>query len=98
MKFDMNDRANFKCSGGSSASKDTCIAICGDGLRLDTEQCDDSNIINGDGCSSTWIIESNFKCSGGSSTAKDTCTANCGDGIRIGAEECDDGNIINGDG
>ena len=39
-----------------------CKEICGDG-RIFTLQCDDKNTFDGDGCSSTCIIEQNFFCS-----------------------------------
>lgn len=38
------------------------------------EGCDDGNLINGDGCSSTCKVEENWSCQGGSPTQKDTCT------------------------
>jgi cysteine-rich repeat protein len=41
-----------------------CNTICGDGLILGTEACDDNNLLNGDGCSSTCSIEPAFYCSG----------------------------------
>lgn len=42
-------------------------AICGDGLKASTEECDDGNNMNGDGCSATCTIEVNF----------------CGDGMCV---------------
>ena len=39
---------------------------CGDGYRTLPEECDDGNINNGDGCSSTCRIEANFYCKRGS--------------------------------
>ena len=45
-------QANLFCTGPAGAS--FCRAqVCGDGLIVGTEQCDDSNMGNGDGCSST---------------------------------------------
>lgn len=35
--------------------------------------CDDGNLVNGDGCSSTCQIESGWTCSGGNSFGPDTC-------------------------
>ena len=32
-------------------------ALCGDGLKQGTEQCDDGNLANGDGCASNCLIE-----------------------------------------
>ena len=59
---------------------------CGDGTIDEhlEEECDDGNTVNGDGCSSTCIIEEEEPF--------------CGDGIKQECEECDDGNTINGDG
>lgn len=36
-------------------------------------ECDDGNNFNGDGCSSTCIVEKGFTCSGGSPTTPDKC-------------------------
>lgn len=59
-----------------------CIDICGDGKRFNKEnaphldaynQCDDGNMISGDGCSFDCQVEQFFQCEGGSPTSKDTC-------------------------
>lgn len=67
---------------------------CGDGIIQAGEQCDDGNVVNGDGCSSTCQVQTGYSCSGTPSV----CTTICGDGIKVGAEQCDDGNVVNGDG
>lgn len=57
---------------------------CGDGIRAPSaEACDDGNVTNGDGCSSTCTIET---------------VPVCGNGVITGAEACDDGNLTAGDG
>lgn len=38
------------------------FAICGDGIREATEECDDANLVDGDGCSSTCLQEDGFVC------------------------------------
>ena len=38
-----------------------------------TEACDDGNVLNGDGCSSSCTVETDYSCSGGSLTSKSTC-------------------------
>jgi cysteine-rich repeat protein len=59
---------------------------CGDGIVQAPEQCDDSNLANGDGCSSTCTIEV-------------PPAVVCGNGVAQGpTEECDDGNLTNWDG
>lgn len=57
---------------------------CGNHLVETNEQCDDGNTNNGDGCSSTCLIE--------------TVLAVCGNGTLEIGETCDDGNTINQDG
>ena len=54
-----------------------CFPICGDGLIVGTETCDDGNQMSGDGCSAICLVEPN--------------TASCGDRMISGAEQCDDG-------
>ena len=38
-------------------------------------ECDDGNVDNGDGCSSSCTQETGFACSGGSASAPDICQA-----------------------
>ena len=60
--------------------------------------CDDGNVVNGDGCSSTCSVEAGYSCSGGTSTTKDTCTEICGDSKKMGGNACEDGNVVSNDG
>lgn len=39
----------FRCTGGTSTSKDVCREICGDGIRIGTTGCDDGNTFSKDG-------------------------------------------------
>lgn len=80
-------------SGGSAGSGGT-PSVCGDGAVTNTEGCDDSNQINGDGCDSNCIIEMGFDCLGEPSV----CTEICGDSLIVGNEQCDDANTTNNDG
>lgn len=41
--------SGWTCSGGSSTTADTCKEICGDGMNLGGNACDDGNTVNGDG-------------------------------------------------
>ena len=45
------------CTGGGP-----CTSRCGDGIVLD-EDCDDGNLVDGDGCSSSCTVEPGFSCS-----------------------------------
>ena len=70
-----------------------CVEVeCGDGVRARTEECDDGDTEDSDGCSSVCEVEEGFTCS------KSGCRAICGDGIILGDEECDDDNGQSGDG
>lgn len=58
------------------------FSICANGVVESGEQCDDGNLINGDGCNDVCMFEN----------------SNCSNGIINAGEQCDDGNSINGDG
>ena len=45
---------------------DQCFEICGDGINLRKNQCDDNNTLSFDGCDSSCNIEKAWLCSGGS--------------------------------
>jgi cysteine-rich repeat protein len=58
--------------------------VCGDGDQSPSEECDDSNFDNDDGC-----VEVGNNC----------VLATCGDGfVQTGVEQCDDGGTQDGDG
>src|SRR5690349_20466005 len=92
------------CSEGSSNN------TCGDGEKEGSEQCDDGNTSNGDGCSSTCHAEASTRCGNnevdvatetcddGNNTAGDGCSpmcqSECGNGMLDGTEACDDGNLV----
>ena len=73
-------------------------AVCGDGSRHEVEACDDKNLKNGDGCSSSCQVEMGWACVGGHSLGPDTCAPQCGNAVATSEEECDDGNLAGGDG
>lgn len=82
---------------------DTCEWVCGDGYYDETtEECDDGNSDNLDGCSDECYIETDpsmYVCKNSYSTdPATTCTSICGDGYLALDEDCDDGNLINADG
>ncbi|CDW85710.1 UNKNOWN [Stylonychia lemnae] len=73
---------------------------CGDGIykSANEEECDDGNLNDGDGCSSSCKIEEFYKCTQVEG-AKSVCTPIiCSNGKKDTGEECDDGNLIDGDG
>ena len=69
---------------------------CGDGIIERSEQCDDGNTTNADGCSRLCQIEANWDCP----TEGQPCVyvGNCGSGRLTSNKVCDDGNTKSGDG
>lgn len=86
----------MRTSKGSSSAKAAIKAACGDGLLIRdlNEACDDGNVLSGDGCSATCIIETGFSCAG----SPTICHSRCGDGVMVAKETCDDANNEGGDG
>ena len=37
-----------------------CLEVCGDAMDLGYNECDDGNIVDGDGCSGTCVIEGGY--------------------------------------
>ena len=67
----------------------------GSQTRDSGEECDDGNMLAGDGCSDACQIE--IACTWTLGTP-DTWSWGCGNGLRKSTEQCDDGNLVNGDG
>jgi cysteine-rich repeat protein len=57
-----NIESGFNCHGGSTSSITKCIPITGDGILVSIEECDDGNLVSGDGCSISSLIEIEYKC------------------------------------
>ena len=103
--FKSTDAATTWHATGSVAG-----SICGDGVRACDEECDDGNLINGDGCDANCtlprcgngIVDAAEPCDDGNPVNGDDCENDCtlprcGNGIVDAAEPCDDGNPVNGD-
>jgi len=98
--------ALFQCTVSPDRKEKTICKprVCGDGVITDDEQCDDGNLVDGDGCSSKCVIEKFYRCL--EYNGKSVCFHQCvkGDGYHneqcdgAETEECDDGNLIDGDG
>jgi cysteine-rich repeat protein len=85
---------------------------CGDSaVELACEECDDGNLVDGDGCDSNCtftacnngITTAGEGCDDGNVVNGDGCDSNCtptscGNNIRTAAEPCDDGDLTSGDG
>ncbi|HSN84375.1 MAG TPA: DUF4215 domain-containing protein, partial [Polyangiales bacterium] len=100
---------------GTASCSSNCTTrgqLCGDGFLTAPEQCDDGNLVGGDGCTSSCVLEvcgDGVVNDGGRETCEppgtalcdDTCQARtplCGDGYRTPPEQCEDGNLLDGDG
>lgn len=76
----------------------TVPAICGNNFQEGAEECDDGNVVDGDGCSSVCENEGgggdddDDNGGGGAPPAPVVPVPFCGDGVVNGADECDDGN------
>jgi fibro-slime domain-containing protein len=84
---------DYECPEVGKPCKST--AKCGDGKQSATEACDDSNILDGDGCSKDCLkVESGWQCR----VPGKRCAPLCGDGVLTSTEQCDDKNDVVGDG
>ena len=83
---------------------------CGNGEIDPPEECDDSNLVEGDGCDSTClftgcgsqVVTGDEECDDGNLDETDDCVscvhAFCGDGfVRSASEQCDDADADSGD-
>lgn len=73
---------NGSGNGNGNGIGDGSSAVCGNNLLETGEQCDDGNTVNGDGCSSTCLIEGEG-------------VPVCGNGIIETGEQCDGGTYCN---
>ena len=73
-----------------------CASVCGDGLVVAAETCDDNGTAAGDGCSDSCAVESGWACD----TAEPSVCHQivCGDGLVDAPETCDDSGTDNADG
>ena len=86
---DCRPRPGFECQDGvdpNDPDRVVCRAKCGDGLKVEDEQCDDGNNRPDDGCAQCRVV-AGWDCDGEPSV----CYPICGDGLVRGDEECDPG-------
>lgn len=87
-------RTTSDCPSGVQCTEGDCIQIidpafnCGNGVLQVGEECDDSNRISNDGCSSECFLESTLV----------AAASICGNGVLEQREECDDSNRRDDDG
>ena len=97
--------APVAATGTTAAVASSCTVVCGDGLVITPETCDDGNVVGDpiDGCSATCTVDTGWGCTVLSGQTASVCIvipATCGDGIiNTGErEQCDDRNTDSGDG
>ena len=89
-----NAVGSFVCECPEGTEGDECTEVCGDGLVVFDEECDDENLDAGDGCDAVCAVEAGFVCVGEPSECEETC----GNSVLDEGETCDDGNLTNSDG
>ncbi|MFA5477377.1 MAG: DUF4215 domain-containing protein [Bacteroidales bacterium] len=67
-------------NAGINLSTTVTLGSCGNGVKTDDEECDDANLVNGDGCSSECKIESGYACVD-TDTGQECGTDTDGDGL-----------------
>ncbi|CAD8135854.1 unnamed protein product [Paramecium pentaurelia] len=99
----------LQCIEGWDLIENQCLPNCGDGITVQTEQCDDGNQEVGDGCyecqaECSYCEICNYYnkcqvCQEHFHSVQQICLPICGDNyVESGLEECDDGNQIQYDG
>ena len=94
-----------------AGSDGQCRSRCGDGVTEGAETCDDSNLVDDDGCDrnctttgcGNGIVTAGEVCDDGDLVDGNGCDSNCtpsacGNGVRTEIEGCDDGNVVGDDG
>ncbi len=85
-------------SGSSSTGPSE--PVCGDGVQEGTEECDDGNVDDGDGCESTCVVtavcgdgtvEAGEACDDGNTMDGDECSADCL--VSTPKDDCGDGQV-----
>ena len=56
------DGCSAQCTWEPDCGCDGCDDVCGDGMKFTTEDCDDGNLNNGDGCNSDCEFEPGYSC------------------------------------
>jgi len=69
--YDPCNKIGFTHKEGNNLEQ--CTEICGDARNMGVLECDDGNLVDGDGCSKDCKIEEFYECSGGDHENADIC-------------------------
>jgi len=101
-KCKLEKNRGFDCEHDEPTKCRLLLNVCGTGYKDYGEECDDGNLINGDGCSDHCTVEDDWYCEvkrGAGQLKWSECRRIvCGDGLTDPPEQCDDGNTQDGDG
>ena len=70
------DGCSSTCTWEPDCGCDGCADVCGDGMKFETEDCDDGNLSDGDGCDSDCNFEPGYDCTDQVFTDTQPCSAN----------------------
>ena len=77
--------AGWLCSGGTPSGPDSCFEICGDGLIVGAEECDNNPFYSvSDGCDINCMEITGWDCTG--MTPGLSCAPICGDSMVVYSE------------
>jgi fibro-slime domain-containing protein len=85
------------CRDAGGGPTRACDSVCGDGMIVGDEACDDGNRVDGDGCSSACVVEEGFICNPLVQSDAEPCSEGGGDCLILpiilrdfrGAQEAD---------
>jgi cysteine-rich repeat protein len=94
--YNRNDDA-FACVCAPGLSRNLedssgCAVYCGDGRKSAVEACDDGNLLAGDGCDSSCLVETSFVCANPNGVhGTSICENTCDNGVADPGEVCPGG-------
>jgi fibro-slime domain-containing protein len=66
------------CRDAGGGPTRACDSVCGDAMIVGSEQCDDGNLVDGDGCSALCVVEGGFTCNPVERSDAEPCTSGGG--------------------
>jgi cysteine-rich repeat protein len=66
------------CRDAGGGPTRACDSVCGDGMVVGAEQCDDGNLVDNDGCSSGCAVEGGFTCNPVTQSDAEPCSTGGG--------------------